>query len=63
MQEPRVVWQCVLCRKTYLDKDFYPTLTRDLTNETDGVERQLYWIGIEPICAACAIPRGIPPVD
>jgi hypothetical protein len=64
------VWVCIQCKGVFIDSDEHPEL-KVVPVDPDqrhkfyaGIEAQMYWLGPNEVhCVACAIPRGIPPIQ
>ena len=63
-------WTCFQCKGVFIDADEHPELTElkqvplGWREDYAGIEAQMYWLGPNEVhCAACAIPRGIPPIQ
>ena len=56
-------WSCFQCKGEFVDADEHPH-QREVPEGFKGIEAQIYWLGPNEVhCAACAIPRGIPPIQ
>jgi hypothetical protein len=56
-------WSCFQCKGEFVDADEHGD-QRVVPEGFKGIEAQIYWLGPNEVhCAACAIPRGIPPIQ
>jgi hypothetical protein len=61
-------WMCAKCHSLFVDIEDFPNARivddgQELS-ELPSLEARLYWLSLtEPICEACAVIAGIPPID